>query len=69
MLTLGVDSYFKRFRHYLIDEGQFGAPIILTPFNYKHGIQYGIEYSATYDNGPFSAYGNLGFQHAMITMI
>ena len=28
-----VDSYLK-LSHHLIDEGQFGAPIILTPFNY-----------------------------------
>jgi outer membrane receptor for ferrienterochelin and colicins len=63
-LTLGVDSFFKKSIN-LIDEGQFGAPIILTPFNYKHGIQYGVEYSATYDAGPLSAYGNLSFEHAM----
>ena len=35
-LTLGLDSYYK-ISHDLIDEGQFGAPIILTPFNYKKG--------------------------------
>ena len=63
-LTLGVDSFLKLSKD-LIDEGQFGAPIILTPFNYAHGKQYGVEYSATYDSGPFSAYANLSFQHAM----
>jgi len=63
-LTLGVDSFLKLSKD-LIDEGQFGAPIILTPFNYAHGKQYGIEYSATYDSGPFSAYANLSFEHAM----
>jgi outer membrane receptor protein involved in Fe transport len=63
-LTLGVDSYYKLSRH-LIDEGQFGAPIILTPFNYKRGKQYGIEFTANYTRGGFSAYGNLAFQHAL----
>ena len=63
-LTLGVDSFLKLSKD-LIDEGQFGAPIILTPFNYANGKQYGIEYSATYDSGPFSAYANLSFEHAM----
>lgn len=63
-LTLGVDSFFKKSVN-LIDEGQFGAPIILTPFNYKYGKQYGIEFSATYDDGPLSAYGNLSLEHAM----
>ena len=32
-LTLGVDAYYKLSKN-LIDEGQFGAPIILTAFNY-----------------------------------
>ena len=63
-LTVGVDSFLKLSDN-LIDEGQFGAPIIETPFNYRHGKQYGIEYSLTYDTGPFSAYGNLSFEHAM----
>jgi outer membrane receptor for ferrienterochelin and colicins len=62
-LTIGVDSYFKLSRN-LIDEGQFGAPIILTPFNYKHGKQYGLEFSATYDADNFSAYANAGLEHA-----
>ena len=35
-LTLGLDSYYKA-SHNMIDEGQFGAPIILTPFNYLTG--------------------------------
>lgn len=63
-LTLGVDSFYKRSVD-LIDEGQFGAPIILTPFNYKNGKQYGVEFTGTYANGPFSAYGNLALIHAM----
>ena len=63
-MTLGTDGFLK-LSHDLIDEGQFGAPIILTPFNYKRGIQYGWDLDATYDTGPFSAYANLNFQHAM----
>ncbi|MBU6442669.1 MAG: TonB-dependent receptor [Alphaproteobacteria bacterium] len=63
-LTLGVDSYYKLSRD-LIDEGQFGAPIILTPFNYAKGKQYGIEFTGNYQNGGFSAYGNLAFAHAL----
>ena len=63
-MTLGTDAFLKM-SHDLIDEGQFGAPIILTPFNYKRGLQYGIDYDITYDAGPFSAYANLNFQHAM----
>jgi outer membrane receptor for ferrienterochelin and colicins len=57
-LTVGVDTYYKQAVN-LIDEGQFGAPIILTPFNYRHGQQYGAELAINYTQGPFSAYGNL----------
>jgi outer membrane receptor protein involved in Fe transport len=56
-LTLGVDGYLRRDKN-LIDEGQFGAPIILTPFNYARGKIQGVEFSATYNAGPFSAYAN-----------
>jgi outer membrane receptor protein involved in Fe transport len=59
-LTLGVDSYYKSSRN-LIDEGQFGAPIILTPFNYANGLQYGIELSSSYVRGPLSTYANLAY--------
>jgi outer membrane receptor protein involved in Fe transport len=62
-LTLGLDTYYKQ-SHNLIDEGQFGAPIILTPFNYAQGKQYGAEFTANYTQEPFSAYVNLAWQSA-----
>jgi outer membrane receptor protein involved in Fe transport len=55
-LTLGVDSYYKQASD-LIDEGQFGAPIILTPFNYRYGQVYGVEFTGNYSRGHFQAYG------------
>ena len=63
-LTVGLDSYYKTSYH-LIDEGQFGAPIILTPFNYRNGIQYGIEFTASYQHGPLSTYVNAGYERAV----
>src|SRR5205085_12561450 len=63
-LSVGHYSYFKRSID-LIDEGQFGAPINLTPFNYKHAKQYGAELTGNYTNGPFSAYGNFAVLHAV----
>jgi hypothetical protein len=48
----------------LIDEGQFGAPIILTPFSYAHGKQYGAELTGNYTAESFSAYLNLAYQSA-----
>jgi outer membrane receptor for ferrienterochelin and colicins len=62
-LTLGIDSYYEPSLH-LIDEGQFGAPIILTPFNYHTGRISGIEFTSNYAISNFSAYGNLAFQSA-----
>ncbi len=62
-LTLGADSFYEQAQH-LIDEGQFGAPIILTPFNYRYGLIGGVEFTANYSVKDFSAYGNVSFQAA-----
>ncbi|HYA65299.1 MAG TPA: TonB-dependent receptor [Burkholderiaceae bacterium] len=63
-LSVGLDTYYKLSTN-LIDEGQFGAPIILTPFNYQSGRQYGEELTVNYSGDAFSAYGNLSWQSAM----
>jgi outer membrane receptor protein involved in Fe transport len=62
-LTLGLDAYYKKATN-LVDEGQFGAPIILTPFNYRKGYAKGVEVSANYAHGPFTAYANLAISRA-----
>jgi outer membrane receptor protein involved in Fe transport len=56
-LKAGLDFYY-RFAKNLIDEGQFGAPIILTPFNYADGINRGAELTLTYDIAAWHFYGN-----------
>lgn len=61
--TSGIDTYYKQSAN-LIDEGQFGAPIILTPFNYRYGKQYGAELTESYSHGPFSTYLNFAAQRA-----
>ena len=48
----------------LVDEGQFGAPIILTPFNYRYGKHYGAELALNYTAQDFVAYLNLAVQSA-----
>lgn len=63
-LKVNIDSYYKLSKD-MIDEGQFGAPIILTPFNYAHGRQYGAELTADYTSGDFTAYGNFSLEHAV----
>jgi outer membrane receptor protein involved in Fe transport len=57
-LKTGADLYYKYARN-LLDEGQFGAPVILTPFNYHLGINQGIELTVNYTAGAFDFYGNL----------
>jgi outer membrane receptor for ferrienterochelin and colicins len=61
--TIGWDNYYKISKN-LIDEGQFGAPIILTPFNYAKGKQYGTELTANYTADNFQAYANAALEHA-----
>jgi len=61
--TVGLDTYYKQ-SHNLIDEGQFGAPIILTPFNYTYGKQYGAEVTVNYTQEGLNAYLNLAYQSA-----
>ncbi len=62
-LTVGLDAYLKKSRN-LIDEGQFGAPIILTAFNYAHGTQKGLETVVNYTEGPFGGFVNLAVARA-----
>src|SRR5215831_11255082 len=41
--------------------GQFGAPITLTSFNCGNAIIKGVEFAASYDEGPWSVYFNGAF--------
>ncbi len=59
--SMGIDTYYKISRN-LIDEGQFGSALIFSPFNYAKGTQYGMEVTANYTQGGFSAYANFGFE-------
>ncbi|HHA2488462.1 TPA: TonB-dependent receptor, partial [Stenotrophomonas maltophilia] len=65
-LTLGLDAYDRRVAR-LQDEGQFGAAYIYSTFNYRHGHIRGLEFSADYSNGPFSAYFNAALNKAIGT--
>ncbi len=56
-LNVGVDAFYKIIRD-LIDEGQFGAALIYTPFNYSQGRIYGVELTGNYRSGNFASYGN-----------
>jgi outer membrane receptor protein involved in Fe transport len=55
---LAVDAYYKIKRN-LLDEGQFGSALILSPFNYAKGYAWGVELSGNYTHGPIDLYANL----------
>ena len=57
-LTVGVDAYYK-LAHDLLDDGQFGAALVLDAFNYEKATNKGVEVKANYNWGNFSAYGNV----------
>jgi outer membrane receptor protein involved in Fe transport len=59
-LTMGVDAYYKNARDQ-IDDGQFGAAVVLTQFNYERGYSEGGEYKLKYTNGNFKAYANFSY--------
>ncbi|WP_174297197.1 TonB-dependent receptor [Sphingomonas bacterium] len=62
-LTFGVDGYL-RYSKNLIDEGQFGAPIVLTPFNYFRGKIHGVEANTSYAAHGLLAYANFAYSKA-----
>ena len=61
--AIGLDAFDKQSRN-MIDEGQFGAPIILTPFNYRSGRQYGVEFTGSYRDDNFASYVNAAYTRA-----
>ena len=67
-VKLGVDGYWK-IAHDLIDEGQFGAPIIESVFNFAHANVLGLELTGSYQHGRFSAYGNLSIGREKATQL
>ena len=62
-LTLTADAYYKQIRN-LLDEGQFGQALILSPFNYEKGYARGLELSAVYSERNWGGYLNLSTQKA-----
>ena len=62
-LTLTADTYYKQIRN-LLDEGQFGQALILSPFNYAQGFAKGLELSAVYNDKDWGSYLNFSTQKA-----
>jgi outer membrane receptor protein involved in Fe transport len=61
-LTAGIDAYYKYARND-VDIGQFGAPVIFTPFNYHLARNLGVELTTSFTRGNFSIYGNLAIAY------
>ncbi len=57
---VNVDGFYKQSDD-LLDLGQFGDAVILSPFNYKRGTVYGAEVSSTFTEGGFSAFSNFSW--------
>ena len=62
-LTVTADVYYKKINN-LLDEGQFGQALILTPFNYADGYAKGLELSAIYSEKNWGLFLNASTQKA-----
>ncbi len=67
-LNLGIDGYYKIAKD-LIDNGQFGQALLLSGFNYAHGLAEGVELSAKYHSGHFDAYANIAVSEEKATQV
>lgn len=62
-LTMTADAYYKKI-HNMLDEGQFGQALILSPFNYERGYAKGLELSAVYSQKDWGGFLNFTTQKA-----
>ncbi|MET3107327.1 outer membrane receptor for ferrienterochelin and colicin [Oxalobacteraceae bacterium GrIS 2.11] len=62
-LSVTADAYYKQISN-LLDEGQFGQALILSPFNYARGYAKGLELSAIYSEKNWGGFLNLSMQRA-----
>jgi outer membrane receptor protein involved in Fe transport len=70
-LSTGLDAYYKQAQNQL-DDGQFGAAVILQPFNYQHGQVDGVEFTGNYqimgivdEKDAFNVYANFAVSQAL----
>lgn len=62
--TVGLDSYRRNVQG-LQDEGQFGAAVVYSTFNYDQGKIKGDELTVNYDGGALTAYFNFSYNRAV----
>jgi len=61
---VGLDTYYRQVDR-LQDEGQFGAALIYSTFNYALGRVQGTEFSLNYNDGPLTGYFNFAYSKAL----
>ncbi len=61
--SLMLDAYYQEI-HDVLDDGQFGNARVLTPFNYKHGKEYGINLNLSKMKRDYGAYLNFAYSVA-----
>jgi outer membrane receptor protein involved in Fe transport len=66
--NFGVDAYYRQVKN-LQDEGQFGAALIYSAFNYAEGRIRGIELTSTYKHGNLSSYLNVARSQALASNV
>lgn len=62
-LTLGIDLFWRGSRN-LLDQNWSADGLVARPFNFARGTAKGVELSANWSEGPFSAWGNLAIAQA-----
>lgn len=62
--TVGLDSYRRNVSR-IQDEGQFGAAVIYSTFNYDQGKIKGDELTVNYDGGALTAYFNFAYNRSV----
>ena len=67
-LSLTADLYYKKIRN-MLDEGQFGQALILSPFNYEQGYAKGLELAAIYSQRNWGGFLNVSLQKAQASNI
>jgi len=63
-VTLGANAWYKHATD-MLDLGQFGRAVVFTPFNYRDGRTYGVEFTGQWRSERLDLYGNLTLSRAV----
>lgn len=63
-ITLGANAWYKHATD-MLDLGQFGRAVVFTPFNYRDGRTYGVEFTSQWRSERLDLYANLTLSRAV----